>query len=137
MKTIAHALLIVFGLVVPATGAQQVDKGPRQFSARLSGFNEVHFNAGPPAVLRGAIFTEATGSFSATLNNAGNSIDYELTYQDLDGDVTQAHIHFGQPSTVGGIVVWLCQTGTNPAPSEVADSTPACPAQGSVKGTIT
>jgi hypothetical protein len=41
----------------------------------------------------------------------------------LKASVTQAHIHFGQRHTVGGIVVWLCQTTTNPAPASVASST--------------
>ena len=138
MKIIVQALLIVFGLVVSATAAEKTppDKGARVFSAQLTGFNEVHFVPGPPAALRGAILTKATGSFSATLNNAGDSISYELTYRDLEGDVTQAHIHFGQPSTVGGIVVWLCQTAASPAPSEVASFTPQCPEEGTVKGTI-
>jgi len=57
----------------------------------------------------------------------------------LEGTVTQAHIHFGQPSTVGGIVVWLCQTAGTPAPSPVDSTniTPICPTEGTVKGTIT
>ena len=72
-------------------------------------------------------------------------IDYELTYKGLEGTVTQAHIHFGQRHTVGGIVVWLCQTVSpasdpaSPAPPPV-DSiaiTPLCPAEGTVSGTIT
>jgi CHRD domain len=47
----------------------------------------------------------------------------------------QAHIHFGQRHTVGGIVVWLCQSATNPAPDP---TTPQCPAtSGTVSGTIT
>jgi uncharacterized membrane protein YjjB (DUF3815 family) len=53
--------------------------------------------------------------------------------------VTQAHIHFGQPSTVGGIVIWLCQTAASPAPATVAALTPMCPqstAGGAVTGTI-
>jgi hypothetical protein len=51
--------------------------------------------------------------------------------------VTQAHIHFGQRHTVGGIVVWLCETGLQTAPPEVADATPECPQEGTVRGTIT
>jgi hypothetical protein len=118
---------------------QALPKRGRNYSPRLSGYNEVHFNAGPPATLRGAVSTKASGSFSATINNAGDIIDYELSYKGLEGAVTQAHIHFGQPSTVGGIVVWLCQTATNPAPAPVTDTsiTPLCPTEGTVKGTIT
>ncbi|HEX2228461.1 MAG TPA: CHRD domain-containing protein [Candidatus Binatia bacterium] len=120
-----------------------------QFATELSGYNEVIFSGGgsekafpvPAATLRGAISTKATGKFSATLNTAGDIIDYELSYSGLEADVTQAHIHFGQRHTVGGIVVWLCQTAANPAPESVRDEkiTPLCPGprDGSVKGTIT
>ena len=132
MKMILNSMLVVIALALSASAAE---RGPRVFSARLSGYNEVHFDASGPA-LRGAVSTPATGSFLATLNSAGDIIDYELTYQALTGTVTQAHIHFGQPSTVGGIVVWLCQTATNQAPGTLANSTPTCPQEGTVKGTI-
>ena len=69
--------------------------------------------------------------------NDDEIIHYELRYQDLEGTVTQGHIHFGQQHTVGGIVVWLCQTEGRPAPHEVADLTPICPEEGTVTGTIT
>jgi CHRD domain len=105
-------------------------------SASLSGFHEVHFVAGPPAALRGAISTPAHGSFRATLDEHAGVIQYELSYHDLAGAVTQSHIHFGQRHTVGGIVVWLCQTAAVPAPAAVAAVTPMCPASGTVTGTI-
>jgi CHRD domain len=113
----------------------------RKVSARLSGFNEVHFgagSAGPPVVaptLRGAVSTGARGNFKAEFK--GDEIDYTLSYKGLEGAVTQAHIHFGQRHTVGGIVVWLCQTAAAPAPKEVAALTPTCPGEGTVKGRIT
>jgi len=107
--------------------------------ARLSGFNEVHFSGGPPATLRGAISTGARGKFRAKLDERKGVIEYELSYEDLRGAVTQAHIHFGQRHTVGGIVVWLCQTVGTPAPAPVDPIaiTPLCPAEGKVKGVIT
>ena len=133
---VSYTMLILLALCISAGAAE---KGHRIFSAGLSGYNEVHFNAGPPATLRGAVSTKASGSFSATLNPAGDIIDYDLSYSGLEGAVTQAHIHFGQPSTVGGIVVWLCQTAGTPAPAPVTDTniTPLCPTEGTVKGTIT
>ena len=109
----------------------------RHIRTRLSGFNEVHFSGGPPAALRGAVSTEASGTFTATIDARDDLITYELRYRDLEGVVTQGHIHFGQQHTVGGIVVWLCQTEGTPAPPEVADVTPFCPEEGSVSGTIT
>lgn len=104
--------------------------------ARLSGFNEVHFAPGPPATLRGAVSSKGTGSFRAKIDDGAQSIFYELRYEDLEGAVTQAHIHFGQHHTVGGIVVWLCQTAGTPAPASVSAATPTCPTSGEVSGTI-
>jgi hypothetical protein len=113
-------------------------KKQAKFSARLSGFNEVIFDTAvvPPA-LRGAVSTPAKGRFTAILDDFADVIEYELSYEGLRGTVTQGHIHFGQRHTVGGIVVWLCQTSVNPAPAAVASLTPVCPAEGTVTGTIT
>ena len=108
----------------------------RQFRARLSGFEEVHFIAAPTPALRGAVSTKAKGTFKASLDRRTNSLRYELRYDGLEAPVTQSHIHFGQHHTVGGIVVWLCQTTTNPAPAAVAAVTPFCPQSGEVTGTI-
>ncbi|MEX0803545.1 MAG: CHRD domain-containing protein [Candidatus Binatia bacterium] len=81
-------------------------------SARLSGFNEVYFSAGPPAALCGAISTTASGKFRAEIDDDARIIDYELSYEGLEGAVTQA-------------------------PVEVRSLTPICPSEGSVSGTIT
>jgi hypothetical protein len=110
--------------------------GRKRVSTDLSGYNEVHFIAAPPA-LRGAISTNASGTFKALINDDAQFIEYELTYQNLEGTVTQAHIHFGQRHTVGGIVVWLCETASAPAPDTNPDlrATPECPGPGS--GTVT
>jgi hypothetical protein len=85
-----------------------------------------------------AISSAATGKFTGKINK-DLSIDYTLTYSGLEADATQSHIHFGQTSVNGSIVVFLCQTGTPPAGT--ADETghaPTCPArEGTVKGTIT
>jgi CHRD domain-containing protein len=129
-------LLMVVGSV-PAALADDDDHGG-SFAARLSGYNEVHFIAAPTPALRGAVSTAASGRFGASIDTNANEIKYELSYEGLEGTVTQAHIHFGQPFTVGGIVVWLCQTASTPAPAAVAALTPTCPAPGgTVTGTIT
>jgi hypothetical protein len=141
----ALALIAVGSLVAaaPSIARDDDDRDGRRFATELSGFYEVHFVAGDPTAdpivppaLRGAIFTPASGKFRAKLD--GDKIEYELEYKNLVGDVTQSHIHFGQNHTVGGIVVWLCQTTGTPAPASVAGVTPACPGPkaGKVSGTI-
>jgi|SRR5688572_2488538 len=125
-------LLLALGAVTAATAG---DDRHQKFSTDLFGHNEVHFIAGPPAALRGAVSTPATGRFKARLDDRKDVIHYELSYEGLTGTVAQAHIHFGQRHTVGGIVVWLCQ-GTVRAPASVQELTPECPQQGTVKDTI-
>jgi hypothetical protein len=140
MKNILSAVCAVAMLfLIAGNGFADDDKlhKDHKFFTRLSGYNEVHFSAGPPATLRGAVLTQASGSFYATLNKSGDSIDYVLSYKGIEGTVTQAHIHFGQRHTVGGIVVWLCETAGTPAPAAVAALTPNCPTEGTVTGSIT
>jgi hypothetical protein len=86
-----------------------------------------------------AVSTDASGELRLKINDKRGTIDYELDYENLQGAVTQAHIHVGQKGVAGGISIWLCQTPTNPAPAAVAALTPACPGPntGSVDGTIT
>jgi len=129
---------LLLGLVLLVTSSSSADpKQFKTFEANLSGYHEVHFNAGPPAFLRGAISTGASGQFKASIGDTAGMIGYELSYSGLEGAVTQAHIHFGQRHTVGGIVVWLCQTTAVPAPTAVAAATPQCPTpDGTVSGTI-
>jgi hypothetical protein len=118
----------------PASADDRQDR----FRIEFSGFNEVHFIAGPPAALRGAVSTSARGRFRAEIDDRQETVEYDLRYEDLEGDVTQAHIHFGQKHTVGGIVVWLCQTTAAPAPAAVSETTPTCPGprSGHVQGTF-
>src|SRR5256885_9658435 len=127
------------GFSAAAMADNDRNEGDR-FSARLSGFNEVH-SANATTAERGAISTDARGSFRAVIDDGASTIHYELSYEGVggrEGAVTQAHIHFGQKHTVGGIVVWLCQTAGTPAPAAVAAVTPFCPTPaGTVNGTIT
>ncbi len=142
MRTLAIvSAALAFGAATPTLATDDKDD---KFGAKLSGYNEVHFIAGnaaasPPVApaLRGAISTAAKGRFKAEIDDRTNSIHYELTYEGLESPVTQAHIHFGQHHTVGGIVVWLCGTGLAGTPLAGPAGTPTCPASGTVTGTIT
>jgi hypothetical protein len=93
-----------------------------RIEARLKGWQEVP-----------AVSSAAGGRFKASVHKASQTLSYELSYSGLEGDVRQAHIHFGQRGVNGGIMIWLCQTATNPSP---VASTPQCPQSGSVPGVI-
>lgn len=79
-----------------------------------------------------ALSTPGGGRFEATISEDGESLTYELTYFNLEGSVTQSHLHFGQKSVNGGIMVFLCSNlGNGPA------GTQACPIDnGTITGTI-
>lgn len=90
--------------------------------ARLSGYGEVPVSSSP-----------GSGELRLKIDRDAGSIYYELEFGGLQGNVTQAHIHFGQHSVNGGISVWLCGTATNPGPA----GTPVCPSPGGiVTGTL-
>ena len=93
-----------------------------QIGALLTGYEE------SPSVS-----TTGTGAFTATIAPHG-VIQYTETYSGLQGTVTQSHIHVGQLGVNGSVVIFLCQTATNPDPTGLA---PQCPQEGSVSGTIT
>jgi len=81
-----------------------------------------------------SVSSTARGEFRARISRDGTEIHYTLSYSGLEGDVRQAHIHFGQHGVNGGIVVFLCQTTTNPDPTGHA---PTCPQSGTVSDTLT
>lgn len=90
-------------------------KKQKGFRAELSGFEEVP-----------AISTSGSGSFSAWVDKKEPVLRYRLSYDDLQGDVLFAHIHFGRTGTNGGVIVFLCSN----EPPPVGVETPTCPAPG-------
>ena len=96
-----------------------------QLRASLSGLQEVP-----------TLSTAGHGTFSMKIAKDGSSFDYTLTFSELEGAVSQSHIHLGQQAITGGIMIWLCQ-GTSVAPA-TAGTVPNCPVPGgTVTGTIT
>jgi hypothetical protein len=85
----------------------------KQFRANLAGTSEVP-----------AISTAAGGSFHARISDDDAAIHYQLSYDALEGSVTQAHIHVGQRDVNGGIAIWLCSNlgtpGVQPCPAPPA-----------------
>jgi CHRD domain len=83
-----------------------------------------------------SVSTVARGRFELRIRDS--QLDYRLTFSDLEGAVTQAHIHFAQAGVNGGISAWLCGTTGNLAGPP---GTPSCGAagatQGDISGTIT
>lgn len=103
-------------LTVVATTAVQADHGRRVVSASLKPTEEVPL-----------ISSTGSGSFKAIVDTTNQTIEFQLSYDELEGTPVQAHIHVGQRGVNGGVSVFLC-----------GGPTPACPASpATVTGTIT
>jgi CHRD domain-containing protein len=109
--TLAGALALT---VLASYGTAGLGKKSDSKAKRMSGYLEVP-----------SISTTGRGKIEARINNS-TSIEYKLTYSGLSGNPSVAHIHFAQPGVSGGIAAFLCGGGGKPA----------CPATGSVSGTI-
>jgi CHRD domain-containing protein len=114
----------VVGIAAATLGASSLmahdgddnDRGQRErsrfsVSADLIGYQEVP-----------ALSTTAKGHFRAWIDTKANTITYKLSYDALEGTVTQSHVHFGQKSVNGGISFFLCSNLPNPPAG-----TQACP----------
>lgn len=104
--------------IIGITGPALSDRGGRMMKADLDGFSEVP-----------AVSSTGTGELLARIANDESSIEYTLSYQNLEGTTTSAaHIHLGQTDVNGGVIAFLCGGGGKPA---------CPPTSGSVSGTIT
>jgi CHRD domain len=104
------AVVALFGVTTPAA-AQEL------FVANMNAVNEIPI-----------CFSFGSGTFFVLINPDGQSMAYQLTYQNLSPNILFAHIHFGQANQIGGVSTFLCGGGTKPTP---------CPPSGEpVTGTI-
>ena len=116
--TAAVAVIAVLGVVAVAVATN----GARKVDERLTGYAEQPL----------ALSTTGSGHFQAWFDRSAQEIRNRLSYRDLEGPVTQAHIHFGAPNQVGGISVFLCTNlGNGPAGTQACPAAPA-----TITGTI-
>jgi hypothetical protein len=87
----------------------------QNFSATLAGDNEV-----PP------INSAGTASFQM---QTGSTITFTITFSGLTSNLMVSHLHFAPTKVAGGVMIFLCGGGNQPA----------CPAatSGTITGTIT
>jgi CHRD domain len=112
--------VVVVTIVLAATAGVVFGQGSRNWRAALNGFNETN---------PGTVSTVARGAFSAEVSQDGSAVNWTLSYRGLEGDVTQAHIHFGAVGTSGGISVFLCTNlGNTPTTVPAARDCPPSPA---------
>jgi hypothetical protein len=114
------AVVAVAGLL-GVVAAAVAGGGARDVREHLTGYEET------PLTLS----TTGFGDLRAKVRD--NEIKYRLTYGQLEGDVTQSHIHLGREAITGGVSAFLCSNLSNgPA------GTQACPGphDGTIEGTI-
>ena len=75
------------------------------------------------------VSTTGSGSFEAKLTPDESSLHYTLSYSGLEGNVLQAHVHFGKTAVNGGISFFLCTNLNVPTDDD-------CPQSGTVEGDI-
>ena len=90
------------------------------YSAKLIGDNEV-----PPINSTGT----ATFQMHVDTSTATPTITFTLTFANLSSSATLSHLHFAPTNVIGGVMIFLCGGGGQPA----------CPAatSGTITGTIT
>ena len=116
MKTRNIGFWAMIALAVSMLAAPAAHSQTERFSASLVGANEV-----PP------INTGGTADFNMTIQPSG--ITFSINFSGLSSPLAVAHCHFGVPNVNGGVMIFLCGGGGQPA----------CPAatSGTITGTIT
>lgn len=118
------AVLVAVAAALAVVVTTAIAGGGKSIREQLTGYEE------DPAPLS----TTGKGTFHAWIDESEQRIFYRLRYEGLEGDVTQAHIHFGGRAQSGGISVWLC---SNLASPPTPAGTPACPLpEGSVSDSL-
>ena len=106
----------IVGGGVAASGDSGSDSGNRTINVTLDGYAET------PA----ALSTIGVGTFTIKVDRAAQEIAYTLSYEALEGAVTQSHIHFGAAGTSGGVSTFLCTNlGNGPAGTQACPAAPA------------
>ena len=116
MKTRNIDIWAIAALAASLLAASAAHSQTEPFSASLSGAEEV-----PP------INTSGTAAFEMRIQPG--TITFSLTFSDLSSPLAVAHLHFAPSKVAGGVMIFLCGGG----------SQPACPAatSGTITGTIT
>ena len=122
MKRVVAAAAVL--VLVIGTGIVFTQGGFKDITEQLTGLKEVP-----------VISTTGHGEFHARISKDESEIAWELSYADLEGTITQSHIHFGPPNNTGGISVFLC--ANNPPIMNAPPGTQSCPVpSGTISGVI-
>ncbi len=124
MKSTRTLLAGIFATGLTLSAASALADREMEFKARLKGVNEV------PSVSTGA-----SGRFEVEIDRRSGEGRWKLRYDGLEGNVLQAHIHFGQKDVNGGVSVFLCSNLPSPPTPPGTQTCPPSPAK--IEGTFT
>ena len=62
-----------------------------------------------------SVSTPAVGKFRAVIDEDSGVVNFTLTYEGLSGSATASHLHFGERHVAGGVMMWVCGGGGQPA----------------------
>jgi hypothetical protein len=116
LKVIVLAILALAIISLGVVGIVAANDKSR-FKTALTGYEETP-----------SVSSAGRGEFTATVDDANQTIHYTLTFANLNSNVLFAHVHFGQRGVAGGIAAFLCGGGTKPDP---------CVPGTTISGTIT
>jgi hypothetical protein len=117
-KHFITAALIGAAIVGAYASAVRAEDQSNHFKATLTGFQEVP-----------AVSSTGTGTIELRIDDDAQTIEFELTYEKLEGTATSAaHIHLGQAGVNGGVSAFFCGGGGKPA---------CTPTSGTFTGVIT
>ena len=120
-KIVAGAAAVALFVSVGSSAAGDSNRDRDKLKAELKGFEEIP-----------TLSTPGSGEFKGRISRGEESVEFELSYEDLEGEVTQAHIHLGAKAFNGGIMVFLCSNLPDPPPG-----TQPCPVpSGTVSGSF-
>lgn len=110
-RRVAWSMVVLVGTV----GVLFANDGFRHFRASLSGYQEVP-----------TLSSSGTGKLEARINKDETEVAWTLSYDALEGDVTQAHIHLGARATNGPVIVFFCTNlGNGPVGTQACPPPPA------------
>jgi hypothetical protein len=96
-------ILVVFTCTIVGGASALVANNLTELKAELRGFRETP-----------SVSTVGRGRFAALISDDESAVAWRLRYSDLEGTITQAHIHFGDRNVSGGVSVWLCSNLASP-----------------------
>ena len=116
MKTRSIGIWAITTLTASLFAVPAAHSATELFSANLVGENEV-----PPI--------NTAGSATFRMQIVDSNITFSLSFSDLSSPLAVAHLHFAPTKVAGGVMIFLCGGGGQPA----------CPAttSGTITGTIT